>query len=155
MIPFPGDFFEIGGATVEILGPLWYHNSLNDLSLIIKVTYGDTSLLITGDAEWEAEHDLLDAGVDVSANVLRVGHHGSNTSTSYQFLRAVAPQYGIISVGKDNTYGHPDEETLSRLEDADVIVMRTDQLGTIVCYSNGTELIFSSMNSKGEMSIIP
>lgn len=155
VIPFPGDFFEIGGATVEILGPLWYHNSLNDLSLIIKVTYGDTSLLITGDAEWEAEHDLLDAGVDVSANVLRVGHHGSNTSTSYQFLRAVAPQYGIISVGKDNTYGHPDEETLSRLEDADVIVMRTDQLGTIVCYSNGTELIFSSMNSKGEMSIIP
>ena len=155
VIPFPGDFFEIGGATVEILGPLWYHNSLNDLSLIIKVTYGDTSLLITGDAEWEAEHDLLDAGVDVSANVFRVGHHGSNTSTSYQFLRAVAPQYGIISVGKDNTYGHPDEETLSRLEDADVIVMRTDQLGTIVCYSNGTELIFSSMNSKGEMSIIP
>lgn len=146
VIPFPGDSFEIGGATVEVLGPLWYHNNLNDLSLIIKVTYGETSFLITGDAEWEAEHDLLDAGIDLSADVLRVGHHGSNTSTSYQFLRAVAPRYGIISVGADNTYGHPDEETLSRLEDADVIVMRTDQLGTIVCYNDGTELTFSTMS---------
>ena len=142
VIPFPGDYFEIGGATVEILGPLWYHNTLNDLSLIIKVTYGETSFLITGDAEWEAEHDLLDAGIDVSADVLRVGHHGSNTSTSYQFLRAVAPQYGIISVGADNTYGHPDEETLSRLEDADVIVMRTDLQGTIECYSDGDNIFF-------------
>ena len=149
IIPYPGDSFDLGSATVEILGPLWYHNNLNDLSLIIKITYGDTSILITGDAEWEAEHDLLDGGIDVSADVLRVGHHGSNTSTSYQFLRAVAPTYGIISVGADNTYGHPDEETLSRLADADVVVMRTDQLGTIVCYSDGTELTFSVMN-KGE-----
>ena len=149
VIPFPGDSFEIGGANVEILGPLWYHNNLNDLSLIIKVTYGETSFLITGDAEWEAEHDLLDAGIDLCADVLHVGHHGSNTSTSYQFLRAVAPRYGIISVGTDNTYGHPDEETLSRLEDAHVIVLRTDQLGTIMCYSDGTELTFLSLNSKG------
>ena len=142
VIPFPGDSFEIGGATVEILGPLWYHNNMNDLSLIIKLSYGDTSILITGDAEWEAEHDLLDAGVDVSADVLRVGHHGSNTSTSYQFLRAVAPQYAIISVGTNNTYGHPDEETLSRLEDADVIVMRTDLLGSILCFSDGHAITF-------------
>ena len=102
------------------------------------------------DAESEAEHDLLDAGIDISADVLRVGHHGSNTSTGYQFLRAVAPRYGIISVGTDNNYGHPDEETLSRLEDADVIIMRTDQLGTIVCYSDGTELTFSFMATKGK-----
>lgn len=142
VIPFPGDSFEIGGATVEILGPLWYHNNMNDLSLIIKLSYGDTSILITGDAEWEAEHDLLDAGVDVSADVLRVGHHGSNTSTSYQFLRAVAPQYAIISVGTNNTYGHPDEETLSLLEDADVIVMRTDLLGSILCFSDGHAITF-------------
>ena len=105
IIPYPGDSFDLGSATVEILGPLWYHNSLNDLSLIIKITYGDTSILITGDAEWEAEHDLLDAGIDVSADVLRVGHHGSNTSTSYQFLRAVAPTYGIISVGAETPMG--------------------------------------------------
>ena len=115
---------------------------MNDLSLIIKLSYGDTSILITGDAEWEAEHDLRDAGVDVSADVLRVGHHGSNTSTSYQFLRAVAPQYAIISVGTNNTYGHPDEETLSRLEDADVIVMRTDLLGSILCFSDGHAITF-------------
>lgn len=142
IIPYPGDTFSIGEATVEILGPLWYHNSLNDLSLIVKVIYGNTSFLITGDAEWEAEHDLLDAGIDVSADVLRVGHHGSNTSTGYQFLRAVAPTYAVISVGADNIYGHPDEETLSRLADADVSVFRTDQLGTIVCFSNGEELSF-------------
>ena len=81
----------------------------------------------------------LDADIDISADVLRIGHHGSNTSTCYQFLRAVAPTYGIISVDADNTYGHPDEEVLSRLTDADVIVMRTDQLGTIVYYSDGTK----------------
>ena len=143
VIPYPGDTFDLGSATVEILGPLWYHNELNDMSLIIKITYGNTSFLITGDAEWEAEHDLLDAGVDISADVLHVGHHGSSTSTSYQFLRAVAPTYGIISVGADNSYGHPTEETLSRLADAGMVVLRTDQLGTIVCYSDGTELTFS------------
>ncbi len=107
VIPFPGDSFEIGGATVEILGPLWYHNNMNDLSLIIKLSYGDTSILITGDAEWEAEHDLLDAGVDVSADVLRVGHHGSNTSTSYQFLRAVAPPISKESPGNGITTNVP------------------------------------------------
>lgn len=144
IIPYPGDSFNLGSATVEILGPLRYHNNLNDLSLIIKITYGDTSILITGDAEWEAEHDLLDGGIDVSADVLRVGHHGSNTSTSYQFLRAVAPTYGIISVGADNTYGHPDEETLSRLADADVDVMRTDQSGTIECICDGENITFKS-----------
>ena len=143
VIPYPGDTFDLGSATVEILGPLWYHNELNDMSLIIKITYGDTSFLITGDAEWEAEHDLLDAGVDLSADLLRVAHHGSNTSTSYQFLRAVAPTYGIISVGAGNSYGHPNEETLSRLSDADVVVLRTDELGTIECYSDGAELFFS------------
>lgn len=144
IIPYPGDTFSVGEATVEILGPLWYHNNLNDLSLIVKVIYGNTSLLITGDAEWEAEHDLLDAGIDVSADVLRVGHHGSNTSTSYQFLRAVAPTYAVISVGADNTYGHPDEETLSKLDDADVTVFRTDQLGTITCESDGIEIHFDN-----------
>lgn len=147
VIPSPGDSFDLGSGSVEILGPLWYHNNMNDLSLIIKVTYGNTAILITGDAEWEAEHDLLDAGIDLSADVLRVGHHGSNTSTCYQFLRAVAPTYGIISVGTDNTYGHPDEDVLNRLTDANVVVMRTDQLGTIVCYSDTTELTFSTMSA--------
>ena len=142
VIPFPGDSFELGSATVEIIGPLWYHNDLNDMSLIVKVTYGDTSFLFMGDAEWEAEHDLLDAGIDLSADVLRVGHHGSNTSTGYQFLRAVSPTYGIISVGAKNSYGHPTEEVLSRLQDADVTVYRTDQSGTIICTSDGESLVF-------------
>jgi len=142
VIPFPGDSFDLGSAVVEIIGPLWYHNDLNDMSLIIKITYGDTSFLFMGDAGWEAEHDLLEAGIDLSADVLRVGHHGSNSSTGYQFLRAVSPTYGIISVGSDNSYGHPTEEILSRLHDADVTVLRTDLLGTIICTSDGESLFF-------------
>ena len=142
VIPVPGDSFDLGSAVVDIIGPLWHHNDLNDMSLIIKITYGDTSFLFMGDAEWEAEHDLLEAGIDLSADVLRVGHHGSNSSTGYQFLRAVSPTYGIISVGSNNSYGHPTEEVLSRLHDADVTILRTDLHGTIICTSDGESLFF-------------
>lgn len=107
-------------------------------------TYGQTTFLFGGDAEWEAEHDLVESGANLRADVLKVNHHGSDTSSSYVYLRSVMPTYAIISVGANNPYGHPSEDVLSRLEDADVVVMRTDQLGTIVCTSDGTELNFSN-----------
>ena len=143
VIPEAGDWFTLGEATVEILGPIYYHNNVNDLSLIVKVTYAGSSFLFMGDAEMEAEDDLLDAGVDLSSDVLRVGHHGSNTSTQSRFLISVSPTYGIISVGKDNSYGHPHDETMDRLRDAGVVIMRTDQLGTIECVCDDDGIFFS------------
>lgn len=98
-----------------------------------------------GDAELEEEHDILNSGADLHANVLHVSHHGSEDGTFYLFLRTVDPLYGIISVGKGNQYNHPHEKTLSLLRDADVTVYRTDQCGTILCYSNGTDLTFSEL----------
>ena len=99
-----------------------------------KVWY--TSFLFTGDAEREEEQEILNAGYDLSTTVLKVGHHGSKNSTTYPFLREIMPQYAVISVG-DNSYGHPTEDTLSRLRDADVKVYRTDMQGDIIATSDG------------------
>ena len=143
IIPEPNDEFKLGKSDVKILGPLWHHNDLNNMSLIIKVTYGCTSILFMGDAEYEAEQDLLDESIDVSATILRVGHHGSNTSTNTQFLSRVSPTYGIISVGGGNSYGHPSQETLLHLREAGVIVMRTDLLSTIECICDDDGVFFS------------
>lgn len=144
IIPMPGDEFELGGATVEVLGPLWYSNNTNDLSLIMRITYGDVSFLFTGDAEWDEEHDLVEAGIDISADVLKVCHHGSSTSSSYVFLREVSPEYAVISVGEDNQYGHPTIETLSRLTDVGAVIYRTDERGTIICTTDGTTVTFQT-----------
>ena len=142
-IPAPGDHFMIGGADVEILGPLRQYDDMNDMSIICRITFGNTTFLFGGDAEWDAEHDLVAAGYDLSADVLKVNHHGSNTSSSYVFLRAVMPSYAIISVGETNSYGHPSEDVLSRLWDVGAAIMRTDELGTIECVSDGLNVYFN------------
>ena len=98
----------------------------------------------TGDAERTAEADILDAGYNLSATVLKVGHHGSDTSTSYPFLREIMPEYAVIQVGKGNSYGHPTEDTLSKLRDANAKVYRNDLQGTIICTSDGEEVSFST-----------
>ena len=116
----------------------------NDTSIVAKIVYGRTSFLFTGDAGWEPEHDMVDSGYDLSTTLLKVGHHGSDTSTSYVFLREIMPQYAVISVGEDNSYGHPTDNVLSRLRDADVTVYRTDLHGDIICYSNGETLSFET-----------
>jgi competence protein ComEC len=110
--------------------------------LVIKIQYGSTGFLFTGDAEYDEEIEILDAGYDVSCTVLKIGHHGSSSSTSYRWLRSAAPQYAVISVGTGNSYGHPTEATLSRLRDADVITYRTDMQGDIICSSDGTTVTF-------------
>ncbi|MBE7063090.1 MAG: MBL fold metallo-hydrolase [Clostridia bacterium] len=136
--PAPGDRLKLGRAGVLFLGPVTEDkDDLNNTSVILKVTYGETSFLFTGDAEREEEQDVLDTGMDLSATVLKVGHHGSSTSTSYPFLREVMPEYAVISVGKGNDYGHPHKETLARLRDADAAVYRTDEMGDIVMTSDG------------------
>ena len=143
-LPVAGDVFMLGAASVQILGPQRSYDDPNDTSMVLKVTYGETSFLFTGDAARTAEADILEAGYDLSATVLKVGHHGSDTSTSYPFLREVMPEYAIIQVGKDNSYGHPTENTLSRLRDAEVKVYRNDLQGTIVCTSDGKSVEFDT-----------
>jgi len=142
-LPFSGEAFSLGSAEVQILGPVKNYNSMNDMSIIVRIVYGNTSFLFTGDAEWDAEHDLVDADIDLSATLLKVGHHGSDTSSSYVFLREVMPEYTVISVGIDNGYGHPSETVISRLHDADSVIYRTDQNGTIICNSDGQKLVFT------------
>ena len=143
-VPKAGDEFSLGGAQVRILGPIDPQAEGNNSSIVLKVTFGDTSFLFTGDAEREEEQELLESGYDLESTVLKVGHHGSDTSTSYLFLRTVNPQYAVISVGADNTYGHPTENVLSRLRDADVKTCRTDLQGTITAVSDGKKVTFQT-----------
>ena len=116
----------------------------NNSSIVLKITYGKTEYLFTGDAEREAEQAILNRDEDISANVLKVGHHGSDTSTSYVWLREIMPEYAIISVGKGNSYNHPTDEVLSRLRDADVNTYRTDLNGDIFLTSDGKTISITS-----------
>ena len=143
-IPNAGDRFTLGSAQVQILGPVQKSNDPNNMSLVLRVQYGQTSFLFTGDAEREEEQDILALGLPLNSTVLKVGHHGSENSTTYPFLREVMPDYAVISVGNGNSYGHPTEATLSRLRDAGVQVLRTDRSGTIICTSDGQAVTFSA-----------
>lgn len=142
-VPSPGDTFTLGSATGTIIGPISPSEDPNNTSIVLRIVYGETSFLFTGDAETIEEDEILDAGYDVSCTVLKVGHHGSSTSTGYRWLREAAPQYAVISCGANNSYGHPTEETLSKLRDAEVIVYRTDLQGHIICASDGANVTFT------------
>ena len=148
-IPAPGDQFSLGQAEVTVLGPVKSYAEANNTSIVLRVDYGETVFLFTGDMETDAENDMLDyweGRLDWQADVLKVGHHGSNTSTGYRFLNAVNPEYGVISVGKGNDYGHPHKEPLSRLRQAGVTILRTDELGAIQAVSDGKEVTFTWAN---------
>ncbi len=143
--PMVGEQFSIGSAKVQVLGPIKsQYDDVNDTSLVLRLTFGDTSFLFTGDAEQISENDILAAGFDVSADVLKVGHHGSYSSTSYQWLKAVAPEYAVISSSRKDRpeYDHPHEVVVSRLRDADVTLYRTDLQGTVTCITYGDEIAF-------------
>ena len=130
-VPEAGDTYELGSAEFEILGPIEIdEDDPNNTSIVLRIVYGETSFLFTGDAGRDEESDILDEDYELESTVLKVGHHGSDTSTSYKFLNEVLPKYAVISVGEGNSYGHPTEDTLSRLRDADVKVLRTDMQAT-------------------------
>jgi len=142
VLPEAGSVWSLGSARITVLGPVRDYEDTNDTSIVLRVDYGETSFLFTGDAETQAENDILDAGYNVSATVLKVGHHGSETSTGYRWLRSVMPRCGVISCGTGNDYGHPHDGPLSKLRDADVQLYRTDLQGHIVCSSDGTTVTF-------------
>lgn len=143
--PQPGSTYELGDAQITVLGPVRDYDEPNNTSIVLRVDYGETSFLFTGDAETQVEQDILDAGYDVSATVLKTGHHGSSTSNSYRWLREVSPAYAVIPVGTGNSYGHPHDEVLSRLRDAEITTYRTDLQGHIVCRSDGTDVRFETV----------
>ena len=136
-VPDQGVQYRLGDARFEFIGPLEDHNNVNDDSLVMRLTYGDTNFLFTGDMTADAEKELIEDGENVKCDVLKVGHHGSSGSSCYQFLYEAEPKIAVISCGRDNDYGHPHEETLGRLKDAGVTVYRTDELGSIVIFSDG------------------
>lgn len=142
-IPAVGDTFTLGEASVTVVAVNSVPEDTNNTSIVIRIVYGDTSFLFTGDAEQETEEKILESGQNIESTVLKVGHHGSSTSTSQAFLDAVSPTYAVISCGKDNSYGHPHSETLAKLASAGVEVLRTDELGDIYCTSDGSEVTFS------------
>lgn len=148
-VPQPDETFALGGAQVQILGPRADYSETNNTSLVLMVTYGETRFLLTGDMEAKAERDLIEAGCDLDADLLKVGHHGSSSSTSYVFLNEVMPEYAVIQCGQDNDYGHPHEETLSRLRDADVKLYRNDLQGDILAVSDGVTVTVTTARNAG------
>lgn len=124
----------------EILAPLKDYDDLNNYSVVLRLTYGSTSYLFTGDAEKIAESDILDEGENVDSDVLKVGHHGSSTSTSEEFLEAVSPEKCVIQYGEGNSYGHPHAETIDAIENFGAEWYSTAQNGNIIIYSDGERI---------------
>ena len=139
-VPQTGDSWTLGSANVQVIGPVQTYSDPNNGSLVLRVDYGETSFLFTGDMEQKAEADLLAAGANVQADVLKAGHHGSPTSSSEAFLEAVQPSIAVISVGADNDYGHPGADVLARLEALNATIYRTDTQGEIIITSDGKTL---------------
>jgi competence protein ComEC len=128
--------FLMENLEIEILGPGKIYEKMNNNSVVMRAKYGDNSFLFMGDAEKEAESDMLKSGADLRANVLKVGHHGSNTSTTKKFLREVNPEYAVISVGKSR-HNLPKTSVIRRLKESGCKVYRTDVDGTVVFMTNG------------------
>jgi len=143
-VPPVGTGLILGSAKGTFIGPVRAGNSPNNDSLVLKVTYGETSFLFTGDAEMEEEADLLASGADLACTVLKVAHHGSSTSTTEEFLSEAMPEYAVISCGAFNAYRHPDDGILDRLMQAGISVYRTDMQGDIICSSDGRNVTFAT-----------
>lgn len=124
------------------------YEETNEYSIVNKLSFKDISFLFTGDAEKVSENEMMEKGFDLSSNVLKVGHHGGYTSTNENFLKRVNPEYAVISVGKDNDYGHPSSDVLDRLKKENVKILRTDELGTIIMTSDGVNISISNVDDK-------
>ena len=140
IFPKVGDSFTLGKGKLKILSPVKAYEDLNNYSVTVKYIYKDTAFLFTGDIEEEAERDILDYGCDVSADVLKVAHHGSSSSSTRAFIQAVNPQYGVIEVGEANDYNHPHREPLKLFKKLGIEVLRTDLSGSIVIGSDGEKV---------------
>lgn len=146
--PEVGKTYQIGDASFQIIAPNGnYGDDLNNWSVGIKLTNGNNSFVMCGDAEGQAEAAMCTNSIDLSADILKLGHHGSNTSTSNAFLNKVNPKYAVISCGLGNSYGHPHQETMDKLIAKGVQIFRTDEQGTIIATSDGSKISWSTQPS--------
>lgn len=143
-IPVPGNTFKLGDTLCTILAPNGSsYEDLNNYSVVVKLTYGQNNFIFQGDAEDISENEILSKGYDISADVIKIGHHGSNSSSTQAYIKKVNPKYAVISVGKGNDYGHPHQETMAILKSIGIPVYRTDEAGTIICTSDGKNISFN------------
>ena len=149
VVPGLGQMYSLGAAEFQILTDTKkdYGDNTNDFSIAIRLTFGNNAFLFTGDAETEAEQDMLESGLPLKADVYKAAHHGADTANTEDFLAAVAPGYCVISCGQDNTYGHPRAGFLNNLRSMGVNVFRTDEQGTIVAVSDGETITFNASPS--------
>lgn len=141
--PEPGAEYELGNAAFTIIAPNDTYGDPNNSSIALIVDYGDSSFLFSGDCEGEAEGDILSNGMNLDVDVYQVGHHGSRTSSTEEFLDAMSPEYAVISCGEGNSYGHPHAQTLNHLRARCIKVFRTDEQGSIVAFSDGTDITWN------------
>ena len=140
--------YDLGDASFTIIGPVKaYEEGSNNHSIALRVTYGETSFLFLGDADAEAQKDMLLSGAELSCEVLKAGHHGSSDSADLKFLETVSPEYAVISCGMGNDYGHPHARTLNLFKDLGISVFRTDEQGTIKAVSDGKKITWNQMPS--------
>ena len=141
-LPKVGDTYKIGDAEFVILSPVKedYGSNLNNYSVSILLTYGENKFIFTGDAEKEVEEDILNTKIKIDADLMKMGHHGSTTSNSEEFLNKISPKISIITCGVDNSYGHPHQEILDTLNKRNVETYRTDLQGNIIVTSNGEKI---------------
>lgn len=132
-----GKEYAIDDIKMTVLSPVKDYDDLNNYSVAVKLVHGENSFLFTGDIEKEAENDIMEKNYDISADVLKIAHHGSSTSSQKKFINAVSPHYAVIEVGSPNSYNHPHKETVQLLENKDITIYRTDLYGTIVFVSDG------------------
>ena len=143
----PGLKFNLDDAKIEILGPVTNDcEDINSMSAVTKITYGENTFLVTGDAEKDEESEIIDNGSNLDCDVLRVGHHGSSTSSGKEFLEAVTPEICVISCGANNDYGHPHDKALNRIMKQTNEIYRTDICGSIVMTSDGENIEISYEN---------
>ncbi|MBQ8783035.1 MAG: MBL fold metallo-hydrolase [Clostridia bacterium] len=140
-----GYTYSMGEVEIQILGPCEQDEDLNNMSVVAKVIYGESSFLITGDCSFDEEDDIMDNYYNqLDSDVLKVGHHGSSGSTSVDWLEAVEPDVAVISVGEDNSYGHPTKKVLNNLSDFDCEIYRTDEKGSIIFETDGKSIALKS-----------
>ncbi|MCI8508753.1 MAG: MBL fold metallo-hydrolase [Lachnospiraceae bacterium] len=149
IVPERGNIYALGNAQFEILTDTGrdYGENVNDYSIALRLVFGNTSFLFTGDAEEAAERDMIEGGQNLLSDVYKASHHGADTANTEEFLTAVNPKYCVISCGQDNTYGHPRAGFLNRLRAMGVKVFRTDEQGTVVAVSDGENITFNTGSS--------
>ena len=144
-VPNKGDTLKLGDANIKVIYPGDDKSNINDSSIVLKITYGKNSFLLTGDATSNVERKIYNE--DIKSDVLKVAHHGSSYSSTDVFLDKVKPYYAVISVGKNNIYNHPSNKTLEKLNKRNIKVYRTDLDGTIVFISDGENLSVKALKT--------